>query len=31
LRGTPRFVQASLDDLKDLPVDLVPVYEVKWE
>lgn len=29
--GTPSFVQASLEGLKDLPVDLVPVYEVKWE
>jgi hypothetical protein len=28
---TPALVQASLDGLKDLPVDLVPVYEVKWE
>lgn len=29
--GTPDFVQASLHDLQDLPIDLVPVYEVKWE
>jgi len=29
--GTPNFVQTSLDGLKDLPVDLVPVYEVKWQ
>jgi len=29
--GTPDFVQASLDSLNDLPVDLVPVYENRWE
>jgi hypothetical protein len=28
---TPDFVQASLNKLKDLPIDLVPVYEIKWE
>lgn len=29
--GTPDFVQASLDSLNDLPIDLVPQYEIKWE
>jgi len=28
---TADVVQGSLDTLKDLPVDLVPVYEIKWE
>lgn len=28
--GTPDIVQESLDSLKDMPIDLVPVYEVKW-
>jgi len=28
--GTPDFVQKSLDGLKDLPIDLVPVYQNKW-
>ncbi|RMD93436.1 MAG: hypothetical protein D6814_15655 [Calditrichaeota bacterium] len=29
--NTPDFVQEALDGLKDLPIDLVPVYEVKWD
>jgi hypothetical protein len=29
--GTPDFVQASLDALKDFPIDLMPVYQIKWE
>lgn len=28
--GTPEIVQASLDQLNDLPIDLVPVYENQW-
>ena len=28
---TPDYVQASLDTLKDLPVDLIPEYQIKWE
>ncbi|HEY7841838.1 MAG TPA: hypothetical protein VIC61_09740 [Gammaproteobacteria bacterium] len=28
--GTPDFVRASLDGLKDLPIDLVPRYEITW-
>ena len=27
---TPDFVQASLDSLADLPIDLVPQYEIAW-
>ena len=27
----PDFLREALDGLKDLPIDLVPVYEVKWE
>jgi hypothetical protein len=29
--GTPPAIKASLDSLNDLPIDFVPVYEVKWE
>ncbi len=28
--GTPDFVQKSLDQLKDLPIDLVPKYVIQW-
>jgi Peptidase family M49 len=28
---TPEYVQASLDTLKDQPVDLVPVYNIRWQ
>ena len=28
--GTPDFVQRSLDQLKDLPIDLVPKYVIQW-
>ncbi|MBI2970161.1 MAG: hypothetical protein HYY36_05420 [Gammaproteobacteria bacterium] len=28
--GTPDFVQASLHSLQDLPIDLVPQYEIRW-
>lgn len=27
----PGFVAASLNKLKDLPIDLVPVYQIKWD
>ncbi len=27
----PDFLRTALDRLKDLPIDLVPVYEIKWE
>lgn len=29
--GTPDFVRASLESLKDLPIDFVPQYEIHWE
>lgn len=29
--GTPDFVRAALGKLSDLPIDIVPVYELKWE
>ncbi len=28
--GTPDFVQRSLDQLKDLPIDLIPKYVIQW-
>jgi hypothetical protein len=28
---TPDFLQASLNKLKDLPIDVVPVYQLKWD
>jgi hypothetical protein len=28
--GTSAQVQKSLDSLKDLPVDFIPVYENRW-
>jgi len=29
--GTPDFVKDALSRLTDLPIDLIPVYEIKWE
>ncbi len=29
--GIPDFVQSSLESLKDLPIDFVPQYEIRWK